>query len=86
MSERVRGGRDGQACVGPSACERLSQRCHLDDVVRGHLGRAHLSDVLPDAAATFAEQVRTDQLLCFQRPLKVLQSQDNQPAQRHDGG
>lgn len=60
---------------------RLSQSGHLDEVAGRHLGHAHLSDVFPDAPATFTEQVRTDQLLCVQSPFKVLQSQNNQPAQ-----
>lgn len=39
--------------------------------------------MFPDAPSSLTEQVRADQLIRLERTLKVLQSQNDQTAQRH---
>lgn len=41
--------------------------------------------MLPDAPSVLAQQVGADQLIWLHRPLKVLQTQNDQPAQMHLG-
>lgn len=68
-----------------SVCEMMSQWGHLDDIVAWCSWSTHLSNVFPEVPSSLAKEVGADQLIRLERPLKVLQTQNDQTAQRHHG-